>query len=219
MSKVESNRGRVFWIERNCRREISKENRFIFVCYKPGANGRNIVGQQLPTLFDVICCVHLHTLLHVVACCCAKLETRETFSYMQTDATTPNNVGSCWPTMLRLFAPGYTVSKFTEWLPTSRSEWIMVCKNLKHTSFLMNWFVKWPIKFTAKILRIISTMHSSVASVLCPNHNDCSLDLCYLFSMPLNQLIFTAILRLQSTMIIFQKNYQNPKSWSKIFPS
>ena len=177
---------------------------------KPGANGRNIVGQQLPTLFDVICCVHLHTLLHVVACRCAKLETRETFSYMQTDATTPNNVGSCWPTMLRLFAPGCTVNKFTEWLPTSRSEWIMVCKNLKHTSFLMNWFVKWPIKFTAKILRIISTMHSSVASVLCPNHNDCSLDLCYLFSMPLNQLIFTAILRLQSTMIIFQKNYQNP---------
>ena len=70
MSKVESNRGRVYWIERNCRREISKENRFIFVYYdKPGANERNIVGQQLPTLFDVLCCVRLHTLLHVVACC------------------------------------------------------------------------------------------------------------------------------------------------------
>ena len=32
---------------------------------KPRANGRNIVGQQLPTLLDVTCCVRLHTLLHV----------------------------------------------------------------------------------------------------------------------------------------------------------
>ena len=31
------------------------------------ANGRNIVGQQLPTLLDVTCFVRLHTLLHVVA--------------------------------------------------------------------------------------------------------------------------------------------------------
>ena len=30
-------------------------------------NGRNIVGQQLPTLLDVTCCVRLHTLLYVVA--------------------------------------------------------------------------------------------------------------------------------------------------------
>ena len=34
---------------------------------KPRANGRNIVGQQLPTFLDVTCCVRLHTLLHVVA--------------------------------------------------------------------------------------------------------------------------------------------------------
>ena len=38
-----------------------------FVGRTPHANGRNIVGQQLPTLLDVTCCVHLHTLLHVVA--------------------------------------------------------------------------------------------------------------------------------------------------------
>ena len=38
---------------------------------KPRANGHKIVGQQLPTLLYVTCCVHLHTLvqLHVVACC------------------------------------------------------------------------------------------------------------------------------------------------------
>ena len=147
------------------------------------------------------CCM----LSRVVGICCAKFKTGQTFSYTQTDATTPNNIGSCWPTMLRPFAPDYTVSKFTEWPPTSRNEWIMVGKNLKQTSFLINWLVKWPIKFTAKILHIISTMHSSVASVLCPNHSDCSLDLCYLFSMSLNQLIFTAILRPQSSRIIFQK--------------
>ena len=33
------------------------------------AKGRNIVGQQLPTLLDVTCCVCLHSLLHLVACC------------------------------------------------------------------------------------------------------------------------------------------------------
>ena len=52
---------------------------------KPRSNGRNIVGQQLPTLLDVTCCVRLHTLLHVVGCCCAKFETGETFQ-----PTTPN---------------------------------------------------------------------------------------------------------------------------------
>ena len=40
---------------------------------KPRANGRNIVGQQLPTLLDVTCYVRLHTLLHVVGCCCVSL--------------------------------------------------------------------------------------------------------------------------------------------------
>ena len=34
---------------------------------KPCANGRNIVGQQLPTLLDATCYVRLHTLLDVVA--------------------------------------------------------------------------------------------------------------------------------------------------------
>ena len=61
---------------------------------KPRANGRNIVGQQLPTLLDVTCCVRLHTLLRVVGSCGAKFETSQTFSYVQTDATTPNNVAS-----------------------------------------------------------------------------------------------------------------------------
>ena len=37
------------------------------------ANGRNIVVHQLPTLLDVTCCVRLHTLLHVVGCCCVLL--------------------------------------------------------------------------------------------------------------------------------------------------
>ena len=38
---------------------------------KAPGNGHKIVGQQLPTLLYVTCCVHLHTLvqLHVVACC------------------------------------------------------------------------------------------------------------------------------------------------------
>ena len=40
------------------------------LCFvKSHTRGRNIVGQQLPTLLDVTCCVHLHTLLHAVTCC------------------------------------------------------------------------------------------------------------------------------------------------------
>ena len=41
--------------------------------------------QQLPTLLDVTCSDRLHTLLHVVAYCCAKFETGQTFK-----PTTPN---------------------------------------------------------------------------------------------------------------------------------
>ena len=37
------------------------------------ATGLNIVGQQLPTLLDITCCVRLHTLLHVIGCCCVLL--------------------------------------------------------------------------------------------------------------------------------------------------
>ena len=45
---------------------------------------------------DVTCCVRLHTLLHVVGCCCAKFETGQTFQ-----PTTPNIVSA---TMLDPFA-------------------------------------------------------------------------------------------------------------------
>ena len=54
-------------------------------CLKPRVNGRNIVGQQLPTLVDVTCCVRFHTVLHVVRCCCAQFKTGQTFQ-----PTTPN---------------------------------------------------------------------------------------------------------------------------------
>ena len=54
-------------------------------CVRLPANGCNIVDQQLPTLLDVTCCIRLHTLLHLVGCCCAKFETGQTFQ-----PTTPN---------------------------------------------------------------------------------------------------------------------------------
>ena len=68
------------------------------------ADGRNIADQQLPTLLDVTCCVRLHTLLHVVACCCTKFETGQTFQ-----PTTPNIsfvlwLPKCNATMLDPFA-------------------------------------------------------------------------------------------------------------------
>ena len=48
-------------------------------------HGHNIVGQQLPTLLDVTCYIHFHSLLHAVGSCCAKFETGPTF-----ESTTPN---------------------------------------------------------------------------------------------------------------------------------
>ena len=48
-----------------------------------GANERNNVGQQLLTFLNVtLCCVRLHTLLHVLR----KYDTGQTFSYVETDA-------------------------------------------------------------------------------------------------------------------------------------
>ena len=76
---------------------------------KPFANRHNIVGQKFPTLLNVTCCVCLHTLLHVVRSCCGKIETGQTYSYMQMKKTTHNNVGSCWPKTLLLFAWGSSV--------------------------------------------------------------------------------------------------------------
>ena len=58
---------------------------------KPRANGRNIVGQQLPTMLEVTCCVRLHTLLHVVGCCCAKFETGQAYK-----PTSPNFSSVLW---------------------------------------------------------------------------------------------------------------------------
>ena len=49
----------------------------------------------------------LRPFAHPVACCCANFEMGQTFSFVQTDATTPIHVGSCWPTMFRPFARGF----------------------------------------------------------------------------------------------------------------
>ena len=50
---------------------------------KPSANGRNVVGCYMLR--------RLHTLLCVVGSCCEKFETGQTLSYVQADATAPNN--------------------------------------------------------------------------------------------------------------------------------
>ena len=67
---------------------------------KPRANGLNIVEcyMLLPFAHPVECCCML---LRVAGRCCAKLETGQTFSHLQTDTTTPNTVG---PTMLGVVA-------------------------------------------------------------------------------------------------------------------
>ena len=77
------------------------------------ANGSKIVGYYMLCPFA-----------HLVACCCAKFETGQTLSYVQTDATTPNIVGPTMlgvvgPTMLRPFAWGFR-SQNSKWPPTKK---------------------------------------------------------------------------------------------------
>jgi len=55
-------------------------NHFPLSWLKPRANGRITVDQQLPSLLDVICCVRLHTLLHLVRSFCAKFKTGQILS-------------------------------------------------------------------------------------------------------------------------------------------
>ena len=80
------------------------------------------------TLLDVTCCVRLLTLLHVVGSCCPKFETGQTLSYVQTNASIPNNVGEllannfasvcslccmllrCWELSRKRFETGQTLS-------------------------------------------------------------------------------------------------------------
>ena len=62
-----------------------------------------------PTTPNIVGCYMLrllHILLHVVGTCCTMFENSKIFSYVQMDATTTNNVGSCWPTMLCPFVQG-----------------------------------------------------------------------------------------------------------------
>ena len=66
---------------------------------KSKANGRNIVGHHLPTLLDVTCCVRLDIPLHIVGSCCAKFETSQTFSHVQTHAKNSQH-----PTLLGVVA-------------------------------------------------------------------------------------------------------------------
>ena len=74
------------------------------------ANGRNIVDQQLP-LHVASVCTPCCMLLDVVACCCAKFETGQTFRPVQTDATLlAYNSQHCWE-LLRPFARSLTCSR------------------------------------------------------------------------------------------------------------
>ena len=66
------------------------------------ANGRNIVNQQLPGLLDVTSCVRLHTLLHVVECCCVLLRK---ISFVPWSPKESNNVGSVCTALPTLLEP------------------------------------------------------------------------------------------------------------------
>ena len=70
-----------------------------------------IAGFYILRPFCTPCCM----LLHAVRSCCAKFETGQTFSSLQTDAITANNAGSCWPTMSRPFVLGFIHTWGSQW--------------------------------------------------------------------------------------------------------
>ena len=96
-------------------RETTASILALTVC--PLQTDENIVGQEHPNIvgcymlgpFARPCC----TLLSVVGSCCpAKFETVQTFSYVKTDATTPNDiVGRCY---VRLQVVLYFYPKVTD---------------------------------------------------------------------------------------------------------
>ena len=104
-----------------------------------------------PTTPNIVRCYMLRPFAHLVACCCAKFETGQTFSFVQTDATTPINVGSCWPTMFRPFAWGFrhkTVQTKEPWkrtkhfwpaTPSIDGTCYVVWSWVNHTWELLHW--------------------------------------------------------------------------------
>ena len=90
-------------------------------------------------------------MLHVVsaACCCAKFETGQTFSYLQTNRATPNNVASVctWcntdTPATRLLESLSQVMDFGIFTKTSNSLWCNVsvfCQmNRLDAPFLLEW--------------------------------------------------------------------------------
>ena len=82
---------------------------FALAKVKPRAKASDIVGQKLPKLLDVTCCVRLHILLHVATCCwelncCAKSETSETFGPTTLNSSFVSWSPKCSATMLDPFA-------------------------------------------------------------------------------------------------------------------
>ena len=61
------------------------------------------------------CCVFLRTLLHVVGSCCAKFDTGQTLSYVQTDTTTPNIVGVVASICTKLNRKGQFLLQMLQW--------------------------------------------------------------------------------------------------------
>ena len=64
---------------------------------KPRANGRNIVGQQVPTMLDMTYCVCLHSALHVLACSWELLRKVWNRSNVYLHANGRSNSQHCWP--------------------------------------------------------------------------------------------------------------------------
>ena len=136
--------------------------------------------QQLPTLLDDTCCVRLHTLLHVVGCCCAKFETGQTFQ-----PTTPNIsfvpwspkrsatmlhpfaqlFQHCWGHALRMVYKHLGVASFPR--RTAGPNIVGSCGIRLHTT--ANTYVTTPNIVGATILRVVASVCTQ-PNMLTPSH-------------------------------------------------
>ena len=71
---------------------------------KPRANGRNIVGQQLPKMLGVVASVYTYLKVWPVSNLVQQHPTTCNRVCKRTEHVTCNNVGSCWQTIVRPFA-------------------------------------------------------------------------------------------------------------------
>ena len=120
------------------------------------ANGLNIVGQQLPTMLGVVASVARRlkfSLFQTLGSNSQQHATTCSRECKRTQHITSNNVGGCWPTMLRLFVRGFrclhrvTSHSSADFLSCSESPSFPVNNRREAKLMTLAWVVVWKYSF------------------------------------------------------------------------